>query len=179
MKTFIALFRGINVSGQKTIKMEDLRKAFSKWGFSDVKTYIQSGNVVFKTAATSTPEQIRDLLKSKVKEDFGYDVQIFIRTKAELEEIIQDNPFKEEKRERTYFTMLDVVPQLEKIDGIESHEYAPEEFRYVRRTIYFYSPKGYGKAKMNNNFFESKLKVNATTRNFNTLRKLVEMASDD
>lgn len=178
MPTYIVLLRGINVSGQKKVPMADLKKTFEDLKFKNVQTYIQSGNVVFECAQSDT-EKLESSIEKKIKKDFGFDVPVIIRTPSELQDILKSNPFlKDPKKDkdRMYVTFLSKVPMTEHIKKLDGISYPPEEFVLKSKTIYFFSPNGYGNAKMNNNFFENKLKVTATTRNLKTIRQLIEMA---
>ncbi len=174
---FIAMLRGINVSGQKKIKMADLKSYLEELDFKNIKTYIQSGNIIFEFDSNDI-KSIEESIKSKIKEKYDFDVPTIVKTKKEIEHVLQNNPFinKQGKDpDRTYVTFLSDLPSQENIEKLKGIDYSPEEFILDGRNIYFYSPNGYGKAKMNNNFFENKLKVEATTRNWKTVNKLFEM----
>ncbi len=177
MHTYIALFRGINVSGQKIIKMTDLKRYLEECGLRSVCTYIQSGNVVF---SSKNPDQndLVQVIKKKIVEQYGFEVSVMIKTRADLIHILDANPFMndpERDTARMYFTMLSSVPEAELVEKLQRYDYSPEEYALLNDIVYFYSPKAYGKAKMNNNFFENKLKVIATTRNLRTLEKLINL----
>src|SRR6266478_2811968 len=92
MTCYIAMLRGINVSGQKIIKMERLRASFQALGFTNVQTYVQSGNVVFK-AATKSTAGIARRIETRISDDFGFDVPVFLKTAEQLGEIVKGNPF--------------------------------------------------------------------------------------
>src|SRR5712675_1522139 len=92
MPTYIAMLRGINVSGHKVIKMEALRASFAALRFSNIKTYVQSGNVIFE-AADSSVANLSEKIERRILRDFGFSVPVFLRTAKELEEIIKLNPF--------------------------------------------------------------------------------------
>jgi len=175
MQTYIALLRGINVSGQKKILMADLRVILEENGLSDVKTYIQSGNVVFRTREMK-PNELAWKIKQCILSRYGFEVPILVRTKRQLESILSDCPFENEKLLKGYFTILHTAPKSELINEVSNFSYEKEEFIIMPNCVYFYCEAGYGKAKFNNNFFEKKLKVAATTRNYKTMVKLIEMA---
>ena len=179
MKSYIILLRGINISGQKIIKMAELKAAMEEVGFQEVKTYIQSGNIVFNHEDVPIVE-VEDKVRKKIKNNWGYDVPVKALTIDEMKSVIIGNPFsndpgKEEKR--TYFTFLSNIPTPEKQQWLKEVDHSPEKVVLLGETIYFHSPESYGKAKMNNNFFEKTLEVTATTRNWNTVNKLVELAT--
>lgn len=175
MKTYIALLRGINVSGQKKIKMAELRSHLVNWGFSQVQTYIQSGNLVF-TDTENDRHRIAERIRNGILEVYGFDVPVMILVPEELEEVLAHNPFLPEyEPKRLYVTFLSAEPPPLLVEQLTLVDYSPEAFILQGKHIYFFSPAGYGRAKMNNNFFEKKLKVNATTRNWRTVNKLNEM----
>ena len=177
MNTYVALFRGINVSGQKKIKMADLREHMTVLEFEDVKTYIQSGNLVFKSPETSI-EKLEQRIADKIQQAYGFEVSILIRTPEEIRTPLIENPFAqnpENDPKRFYVAFLDAEPDEEKLTALQEMDLGEEEFEVIGKTLYFFVPQGYSNSKMNNNFFEKKLNVIATTRNWRTIHKLVEM----
>jgi len=175
MESYIALLRGINVSGQKKIKMDDLRNYLEALDFRNVQTYIQSGNIVFKHKKTPIIN-LEELIKNKILEKYGFQVPVLIKTPAEVTSILNNIPFENIDYSKLYFTLLNEIPQSALIDKLKEFSFPPEEYVINGTSIYFYSPNGYGRAKMNNNFFEKKLKVKATTRNWKTMNKLIEIS---
>ena len=176
MESYIAMLRGVNVSGQKKIKMADFKNHLQELNFSDVQTYIQSGNAVFKYKK-NTPKVLENKIAKKILEEYGFELIVIVKTPNELKDVIKNNPFKKDKDlNRLYVTFLSDVPTSDNLENLKGIDHSPEEYVLKGKTIYFYSPHGYGKAKMNNNFFEHKLKVAATTRNWKTVNKLAEMA---
>jgi len=174
MKTYIALLRGINVGGHRELKMADLRVLFEDLGFHEVVTYIQSGNVVFKTG---NKNEFTEIISKEIEIRYGWEVLILVKKVSEIKKIVDKTPFSEDKKEKSYYTLLHETPVSELINSINPEDYPNEEFIITPGCVYFYSENGYGNAKCNNNFFERKLKVAATTRNYRTLAKLVELAS--
>lgn len=177
MKTYVALLRGINVSGHKKVPMAELRDILFKVGFVNVQTYIQSGNVIFR----STEEDIQKLtqiIQKEIKNYFDFEVPVIIKTNDELLNIFNDCPFSQEKRESSYFTLLYWTPDQLLVDNLGELKYPNEEIIILNSCIYFYSSIGYGNTKYNNNFFERKLKVTATARNYKTMLKLLSLSSD-
>jgi len=174
MPAFIALLRGINVSGQKMIRMADLKEALEGLGYRDIQTYIQSGNAVFR--ASGTAHALEKAIAGAIRTSFGFDVTVLIRKAADMARILADNPFGEDRAPRTYFTFLERPPAATAVDTLLSESYAPEEIRIRGSVAYLYSPLGAGKAKLNNNFLETRLKTRATSRNLRTGQRLVEMA---
>ena len=154
--------------------MKRLKALLEGLGFEDVTTYVQSGNVVFKA---KTPPAAADLEKA-IEAEFGLDVTVILRTKAELAKVHKGNPYLEEGADKAklYVTFLADKPAKGALDGVDLSKYAPDEFRLVGRELYLHYPNGYGRTKLSNDFFERKTKLRATTRNWNTVSKLVELA---
>ncbi|WP_242929369.1 DUF1697 domain-containing protein [Pontibacter vulgaris] len=178
MATYIALLRGINVSGQKQIKMADLKVCLEEAGLQKVRTYIQSGNVVFEHESFEM-QVLTNIIEQTILERFGFEVHVILTSPSELETILTGNPFLNGSQEDTnllYFTFLSEEPAQANIEALSKYDYSPEAYSINGKLLYFFAANGYGKAKMNNNFIESKLKLKATTRNWNTINKLVEIA---
>ncbi len=171
MKTYIAFLRGINVGGQKKIKMVDLRELFESLGFQNVQSYIQSGNVVF----TSEGEVFASKIEKAILDSYGWEVPVFVRTPSEIEDVLSQCPFDDDKKVKSYFSLLYTVPSQENIEIASQISYPNEEFHISPQCIYFYCSTGYGKAKLSNNWFEKKLGVPATARNYRTLTKILEL----
>lgn len=176
MQTYIALLRGINVGGKKTIKMADLKKYFIDEDFEQVQTYIQSGNIVFK-ATNGNCSVFAKAIKEKILRVYGFDIPKVVLEVKSIEYILNDCPFPEEIKKQSYFTILHNKPEAAKIKEVNALDLKGEQYQVTPHCVYLYAPNGYGRAKGNNNFFEKKLKVRATTRNYKTVKKLIEMAS--
>lgn len=173
MPTYISILRGINVSGQKKIKMADLKKLYQSLGFENVQTYIQSGNIVFESKETSVIE-LQTIIFDAIQKHYGFEVPNIILKPEEVEVALKNNPFKE--IEKMYFTFLAEEPTKENIKKLYTYSFDEEYYELIDKVIYFHCPNGAGRAKMSNNFFENKLRVMATSRNLNTTKKLLEMA---
>jgi uncharacterized protein (DUF1697 family) len=174
MYRYIALLRGINVSGQKKILMADLRSLIETCGFTNVQTYIQSGNVIFDSEKEISSEIISEAIEKK----YGWHVPVLLTTAGELQAILDGCPFPKEKKEKSYFGLLYDPPSTEAIETTLSYEYPNEEFHITHNCVYFFCATGYGRAKTGGKFFERNLKVEITSRNFRTMTKLVELAAD-
>jgi len=175
---YIALLKGINVGGQKMIKMKDLVNALASLHFSSIKTYLQSGNVVFE-------HEVEDILKltekieSKISEAFGFAVKTIIHTNDELESIINNNPFVDEPDidpEKLHVTFLSEMPEQSRVENLEIKKEEVEKFSIISREVYLYCPNGYGNTKLNNSVFEKKLNVIATTRNWKTVKNIFTLS---
>lgn len=174
------MLRGINVSGQKKIKMAELREHLLELPFENVQTYIQSGNIVLDSKITDA-KKIEGIIIDKIKEKYGWDVPTTSKTADQFKYVLDTNPFaKDPKREvkKICVVFLSEKPKTENIHRLAEYKYEGEEYEIDGDYIYFYAGNGFGIAKMSNNFFESKLKVKATSRNWNTVNKLFEMAKD-
>ncbi|RSK41916.1 DUF1697 domain-containing protein [Mangrovimonas spongiae] len=172
---YIALLRGINVAGQKKIPMAELRELLTKSGFKNVQTYIQSGNVIFESNEENT-QQLEGEIHNSIKAHFGFEVPVLVKTPTQLQQIFKDCPFPETKKQNSYFSLLYTVPNQELVDEVSKISYENEEIVITKNCIYFYSATGYGRTKYNNNFFERKLKVTATARNYKTMLKLLSLS---
>jgi len=176
--TYICLLRGINVSGQKKIKMVDLKVSLEKLNFKEIATYIQSGNIVFKSEIDSTTE-LEKHIHDIILKDFGFDVPTLVKTSKEVRDAFEQNPFEKDATKDPklfYVVFLKNKPASENIAHLKTYDYSPEVYVLKDKIIYFYAANGAGKAKMSNNFFENKLKTQATTRNWRTTHKLVELS---
>jgi uncharacterized protein (DUF1697 family) len=180
LQTYIAILRGINVSGQKKINMNDLAKLLAELNFEDIRTYIQSGNIIFKYSKTDHKILASNIAK-KIFEKYKFETPVLIRTCNELEDIIKINPFLKEKNidiEKLHVTFLSDLPEKTNIEKIPTANLLPDRFKISGKEVYVFCPSGYGRTKLNNNFFENKLKVTATTRNWNTVNELLKMAKE-
>lgn len=179
MKTYVALLRGINVGGHKKIKMVDLKEMFNKMGLKDVVTYIQSGNVVFKSSITKTSE-LEEKINKSIAKTFSFEVPVLVKTYEALKSIFDKNPFTETadiENKRIYFALLKETPQPEFKVAFQNENFPGELFVVAEDCVYLNYALGAGKAKLSNNLIERKLKVSATARNYNTMVKLLEMSS--
>lgn len=174
---YIALLRGINVGGQKKIKMLDLRVMCEKMGLEQVKTYIQSGNIIFESA-NEDASKIATELKDQIQETFGFEVPVMVMKQAYLEKVISENPFLNKDasldQKLLHVTFLAAVPSEDLVKAIKEKDYGSDQFEVIGKRVYLYFPNGYGRTKLTNNIFEKKLKVAATTRNWRTVGKLKE-----
>ncbi len=177
MRTYVALLRGINVSGHKKISMAELRAILTNLGLSNVQTYIQSGNVIFQAVDENT-QKLKGLIQKGIKDNFGFEVPVLIKTPNQLLTILNECPFSEDKKVNSYFTLLYSEPEYTLMENLGGLKYPNEEIIITASCIYFYSSIGYGNTKYNNNFFERKLKVTTTARNYKTMLKLLSLSQD-
>jgi len=174
LKTYIALLRGINVGGHKKVPMAELRELLTKSGLENVSTYIQTGNIFFQTSEKSILN-IEAIIQKAIIDHFGFEVSVLVKTREDLKRIFNACPFSEEKKKRSYFTILHSIPNAELVKVASEKVYEGEEYQIINDCIYYFCEKGYGKAKFNMNLFQRKLKTKATARNYRTMAKLLEM----
>lgn len=180
MKTYISLLRGINVSGQKKILMADLKALYETLKFKDVVTYIQSGNVIFKTDKKESNQSLAKKIEQSIFKKYSFNVPLIVRSTSEIENIISNNPFLKDSNidtDKLHVTFLSETPEKEKLNSIAQFDYSPDKSIIIDQEVFLYCPDRYGETKFSNMFFENKLKVSATTRNWKTVNKLAEMAS--
>lgn len=180
MTRYIAFLRGINVSGQKLIKMNDLKKSLETLPYYNVKTYIQSGNIVFDRDPISR-QNIKSEIENSIEKHHGFRTEAFIVTPEHLSQILIDNPFKSNKDfeyQKCYFTFTLEEPGTKEISILDEMGSDTEKIMISSPLIYLYFENGYGRAKLNNNFIERKLRVPCTTRNYNTLNKTLGLTSN-
>lgn len=185
MQTFISILRGINVSGQKKILMADLKALYENLGFKEVKTYIQSGNVIFKTEnkkASSSDIDIAKKIEQAIFEKYNFQVPVIVRTAAEMKKTIAANPFLKDdnniEADKLHVTFLAEEPAQKNLETIKSFDFSPDRFEIIGKDVFLYIPDKYGDTKLSNKFFETKLKVSATTRNWRTVNNLMELAGN-
>jgi uncharacterized protein (DUF1697 family) len=168
MPTFIALLRAVNVGGTGTLPMTELKSMCESAGFTSVRTYIASGNVVFDSAQTAP--KVKAALEALLLQYAGKPVLVLVRSAAELAEVLAANPFAQAAPNRTVAIFLDQAPPADTLEQLGGRK--DEEVVLGTREIYVHYGEGMG---------QSKLKIRAasagTARNFNTIAKLVDMAS--
>ncbi len=174
MKTRIALLRGINVLGSRKLLMADLRGICSELGLRDPGTYIQSGNVLFESEKADA--EIEDMICSAIEAAYGYDVKVLVRPPSLFQRVVKENPFPDADFRHLHVTLLASIPDPGLVRSIVDADYGEDTFVAKKDAVYIHCPGGYGRTKLHNNFFESKLRTAATTRNWRTINKLVEMA---
>ena len=163
------MLRGINVSGQKIIKMPELKHLYEALGFSGVVTYIQSGNIIFSTDDHSEAKDLALKIENEILIKFGFDVPVIIRTADELTCVAKDCPFQNAEGfvpDKIYITFLEEEPDPEKVLKINPFDFKPDRFIIRGKEIFLSCSSGYGTTKLSNTFFENRLKVRATTRNW-------------
>lgn len=180
MQTYICLLRGVNVSGKNLIKMDALKQLFLNLGCVNIATYIQSGNVIF-TSKDKDVLKLKSEIYDKINEEFGLNIPILIIPKKELESAITNNIFQKNRSEditKLHVTFMSQQPQATDIAQIMAVNYGEDEFIIIDKCIYLFCPNGYGNTKLTNTFFEKKLNVSCTTRNWKTVNELLKLANN-
>jgi uncharacterized protein (DUF1697 family) len=176
MPGFVALLRGVNVGG-KVAKMETVRASFEALGFQKVRTYVQSGNVLF-AAKSGTEAALGKKIAGRLPEDVGFPIAVQVFSAGDLARIADQNPLLKEKGvdpKKLHVTFLDGPATAAGVDKMQRLASATERVVARGKVVYLYCPDGYGRSKLNNNAFERALKVGATTRNWNTVTTLVRL----
>ncbi len=180
MQKYISILRGINVAGQRKILMKDLKEVYQNLGFLNVETYIQSGNVIFDSDLDRN--EISAKIEKAIFEKYNFEVPVLIRTKEELCNIQSSNPFvkneqdKKDKLDNLHLTFLEDIPTSESIEKIkEIDSKTTDKFEIIENNVFIFCEGSYHTSKLTNNFFEKKLNTKATTRNWKTIEKLVEL----
>ena len=177
MATWIALLRGINVSGKNILPMAELRRELEGLGFEDVRTYIQSGNVVFRSGARSAAK-LADTIAGAVGESHGFRAPVLVLSAAELASAQRQNPFPKVSAEKAlHFLFLFEKPRRPDLDALNELASGKEEFRLAGRVFYLHAPDGIGRSKLAARA-EKLLGVEATARNLRTVRKLAELVAE-
>lgn len=180
MKTYIALFRGMNVSGKNILKMDDLKKMMIDLGFEKVQSYIQSGNLVFQSSESNSDE-IKESIRNEINKQFNLDIQLQLILPEELQVILDENPFIVDETldlKQHYFAFLDEIPNSENLDEFLQMDLNDELMHYTNKVIYVHYKNGAGQSKLTTNLIERKLKLSTTMRNLNTVQKMVELTKD-
>jgi uncharacterized protein (DUF1697 family) len=175
MKTQIALLRGVTPTGKNKVPMAPLRSALEAAGLRDVRTYIQSGNVIASTALS--PTRLEALVHDVIAAEFGGDIPVLVRPPSYFARVLDDVPFKKADAAKLYFTLLAREPEAVLLDAFLDLDFTPDRLQVAGDMVYMLCATRYSDSKFNNNFIERKLKVNATTRVFNTVAKLVELSA--
>jgi uncharacterized protein (DUF1697 family) len=176
LPTYAAMLRGINLGSHKRISMADLRRLFEELGARNVQTYVVSGNVVFESPPGSRAELARKI-RDRIQADLGHDVTIVLRTAAEMAEVAATKPFGSDDDEHLYVTFLEEKPEASRVKVLDGAPFAPDAFEIRGTEAYLHFPNGYGRSKLSNEWFERKLGVSATSRNWRTVTALAELSA--
>ncbi|MCO4820422.1 MAG: DUF1697 domain-containing protein [Flavobacteriaceae bacterium] len=171
---YIALLRGINVGGHNKVPMAVLRVALSQVGLKNVQTYIQSGNIVFEFIEDRATSE--KLIQSTIFKHFGIQIPVIVKTRAQMETIFDACPYELEKKTKSYFIIFNKTPIPDDLKAGQQLVLENEEVLITDKALYLYSSLGMGKSKFNMKTFERKLNVTGTSRNYNTMLKLLSLS---
>lgn len=169
---YVALLRGVNVGGRGRLPMATLREVVESLGYTDVQTFIQSGNVVFSSPRRVTAAAIETALEREV----GIPFPVVLRTAADLQQVVDQNPFPRAQATALHVGFMAAKPPTALVRDLDTDRYAPEEVAVIGRELYFHLPSGMGSSKLAP-YVGRKLAVPATVRNWATVNKLLELAS--
>jgi uncharacterized protein (DUF1697 family) len=178
MHTFVSLLRGINIGGHHLVRMPALKSLYESMGFADVATYIQSGNVVFRTNREDA-SSIEILIESQLAKTFGFPVAVVVRTPSELGKVIKASPYARRKGidiNRLAVAFLKSRPPAAHIRNLATAAAnTTDEHLVAGSVVYLHCPNGFGKTLLTTTFLEKYLEVGATARNWKTLAALQAM----
>lgn len=176
MTKYIVLLRGVTPSGKNRVPMAQLCQFLSENGFENVRTWIQSGNVILNSKLST--KEVASKVKNIIRENIGADLKIIVKTPTEIKKVLDENPFGEGYDiSRVFFTLSNDIPDEDLIKRLQEQDFGNDEFIITPNAIYLFIPGSAAETKLSNNFLERRLKIDATTRNFNTLSKLVALSS--
>jgi uncharacterized protein (DUF1697 family) len=175
-ETFVALFRGINVGGKNLLPMKVLTEMFERAGGADVRTYIQSGNVVF-VASPRVAARIPKLVTTDIARSAGLRVPVVLRSAAEMRAVVKSNPFlpHEANDKALHVLFLEHAPDAAARAALDPKRSPPDAFAVVGREVYLLCPNGIARTKLTNAYFDAALATTSTARNWRTVLTLVEM----
>jgi uncharacterized protein (DUF1697 family) len=178
MAVIISMLRGVNVGGHNRIKMDALRALYESLKLRDPQTYVQSGNVIFRTDERDLV-RLAQRVENGIERRFGFRPAVIVRTASELRDVIARNPFAKRRGiepSRLLVTFLAGDPGPEARDQVRRMKTAPEELRIEGRELYIYYPNGMARPKLSWAALEKTLKTPGTGRNWNSVTKMLEIA---
>jgi uncharacterized protein (DUF1697 family) len=178
MPTYAALLRGINLGARNRVGMAELRRLVEEAGCTDVATYVQSGNVVFRTGVRSAAK-LEAELEQRIAAELRLEIPVVVRSAAELARVVKGNPFAAEESDplRMHVTFLVESPTAAARRTLAGEDVAPDRVHVAGKDVYLHTPGGYGRAKVSNAFVERKLGVVGTARNWRTVLALAELTA--
>lgn len=175
MMTYVALLRGVNVAGKKKIGMPELAKSCEALGFSEVRSYLQGGNLVF--VAQGTTSEVAAALKARIAQDFGHEVEVLVLPADELEQVLSASPLRAQDEKFCHATFMFRHISETRFAELALPLAEGEKAVLVGRVVLLHCPHGYAKSKLNTRYFETHLGVPATTRNLRTVRALRDLSA--
>ncbi|MCB0634387.1 MAG: DUF1697 domain-containing protein [Saprospiraceae bacterium] len=170
MQTWIALLRGINVGGKHIVPMKELRQLLEADGFTNVQTYIQSGNVVL-----DSPDKPEDKIGELIERQFGFKPSVFALSGNDLKDAAANNPYQPELGKQVHFFFLEEAPDSVDYDLLDTLKTGSEAYELIEKVFYLYAPDGIGRSKLAEKMSKAFPPIAMTARNLNTINKLLEM----
>jgi len=176
---YVALLRAVNVGGRNAIAMAHLRELLTGLGYGAVRTHLQSGNAVF-TAEDTLPERVAEEIERALVSELDLEARVLVRTRAELERVVAANPLLDVAGEhaRLIVTFLSQTPDRAAVSELAPADFEPDVFALGEREIYVWYPDGVRVTRLSNAFWERRLQVIATGRNWNTVTRLLQMTEE-
>jgi uncharacterized protein (DUF1697 family) len=180
MARVVALLRGINVGGHRKVPMARLREVLEAAGFADVRTYVQSGNVVLSAPPRRSAAKVGRDIEAAIEEAFGFGVDVVMRTRDEIAALVEEDPLGEVADNPTYRVVVFLAEKLDRkrLADVDAVEFAPEAFLLREREIVMWAPNGQRDSRLVKTLTEKRTGVLGTARNWRTVEKLLAMADD-
>ena len=179
MPRYVALLRAINLGATRKVPMADLRALLADLGYENVRTHLQSGNAIFD--APGRPGPVGTALEQRLEETFGFEVPVILRTRDELAAVVERDPLSDVATEPRRYQVLFLAGTLDrsKVAGLDPADFAPESFAVEDRELYVWSPEGIQNSPLLKALSDKRIGVAATSRNWRTVTKLLELARPD
>jgi uncharacterized protein (DUF1697 family) len=180
MPILISMLRGINVGGHANIKMDALRSLYSSLALENPQTYVQSGNVIFKTSERNL-EQIAKRIQAAIEKQFACRPEIMLRTVEDLRLVVKKNPFAKRSNiepSKLLVSFLAADPGNQARQTLLQQKFVPEELHAIGRELYIYFPKGIGQSKLPWRGIDKILQTPGTGRNWNSVTSILEIAEE-
>ncbi|HEY3239871.1 MAG TPA: DUF1697 domain-containing protein [Acidimicrobiia bacterium] len=176
LTSYVALLRGINLGAKNKVPMPALRSVVESLGHEDVRTYIQSGNVLFRSRSRGVPT-IAAALEKSITEEFGFRVAVVVRSQPELRQVTTSNPFLVAGADPSalHVVLLGSSPTKASVGALDPDRSPPDEFAVRHAEVYLHCPNGFGRSKLSLDYFERTLGAPGTIRNWKTVTKLLEL----
>jgi uncharacterized protein (DUF1697 family) len=179
MQKYISFLRGVNMTGHNSIKMADLSRLYKDLGFEDILTYIQSGNVIFSAPSGLPIDTIRQKIENSILERFSFTIPAMVRSIKYVGDLFSSNPFLDEDNfdpAKMAVIFLSERASEEQIMKVINVSYPPDKFQIIGAEIFIYCPNGFGRTRLYTNFFEQKMGVTGTARNWKTITAIRNIA---
>ena len=171
MPRLVGLLRSVNVGGKNKLPMAELRALVESLGYTEVGTFIQSGNVIFTADNSVTPKRLETAIESR----FGIETTVVLRTSAELESVVEANPFLSADPSKLHVGFMAETPPAAAVAKLDNDRFLPDEFAVNGAQLYLHLPNGMARTKLLG-YLDRQLKIPTTVRNWNTVNKLIELS---